>query len=305
MTDNSKFVSIIIPCFNEEEYIGACIDSVRSQDYDGAYEIIAVDNGSSDSTVKIISQKGALLEHTGTKGPAATKNRGIEVAKGEILIFLDGDCRADDNWLKHMVSGFEDPGTGCVAGEIIADKNGGLSSLEKFLIKKGHLSQKQHVEHPFMPYAATANTAYRRDVLDKIGGFDESLIVGEDADLSWRMQLQTDYKLRYVPEAAVFHPYEAEVKDLFRQKRKHACGSVKTFKKYREHRKNEIKGFKEVYWEYHALLRKWKKYLFYKLNRKLRDKESPCPVDEYQLILESAWKIGLLQGSIRHGVWKL
>lgn len=305
MDRNHLFVSIIIPCFNEEEYIGRCIDSIKHQHYEGKYEIIVVDNGSTDDTLKIIKDKGITLEHAKKKGPAPVKNKGIERARGEILVFIDGDCVAAEDWLNNIVSGFKNQHTGCVAGEIMADERKNLSVLEQFLNKKGYLSQKQHVEHPFLPYAATANTAYRREVFDKIGFFDESLFVGEDADFSWRMHLFTNYKVTYIPEAMVFHPYESSLKNLFYQKIRHASGSVKTYKKYRKYRHGEAKSLKQTYWEYNSIIRRWIKLLSFKLKKNFFGKSTTCSVNEYQLFLETAWKLGLIHGSLRHRVWKL
>ena len=299
MLDDKPAISIVIPCFNEDENIGKCIDSVKMQQYNGQFEIIAVDNGSTDDTAKIIKNKGIILKYAERKGPAPAKNEGIKKAKGDILAFIDGDCIATKDWLNNIVSGFENSDVGCVAGGITAMEDDNLSPLGKFLIKKGHLSQAQHIQNPFLPFAATANAAYRREVFGKVGLFDEELPIGEDADLSWRMQLSTNYKLMYVPEAAVFHPYESRPKELFRQKRRHAYGSVMLYKKYKKYRQGEVKSLKQTYWEYMSIARRWVKLFLYKLHKN----PGNCPINEYQLILETAQKVGLIQGSLRHGVW--
>jgi len=299
MLDDNPAISIVIPCFNEAENIGKCIDSIRRQQYNGEFEIIAVDNGSTDDTAKIIKNKGIILKYAERKGPAPAKNEGIKKAKGNIIAFIDGDCIATKDWLKNIVSGFENSDVGCVAGSIKAMEDDNLSPLERFLIKKGHLSQAQHIENSFLPFAATANAAYRKEVFDKIGLFDQELLIGEDADLSWRMQLFTNYKLRYVPDAAVFHPYESRPNELFRQKRRHAYGSVMLYKKYKKYRQEEEKSLKQIYWEYMSIARRWVKLLIYKLQRNT----GTCAINEYQLILETAQKVGLIQGSLRHRVW--
>jgi glycosyltransferase involved in cell wall biosynthesis len=297
------FVSIIIPCFNEEEYIGQCIDSLRKQNYRGQYEIIAVDNGSTDGTISILSDKGITLAHARKRGPAAARNIGIEQSRGEILLFIDGDCLATKDWLNKMVSAFDRRDTGCVAGEIMALEHDGMSALEQFLKNKGHLSQKQHMTHPFLPYAATANAGYRRQIFDAVGLFDENLQNGEDADFSWRMQLTSEYKIQYIPDAIVYHPYESRLKKLFRQKRLHAYGSVKTFKKYRQYRSDNSKSLKHIYWEYRSIVRRWKMLLFFQLKNMFVKAKNPCPVNKYQLILETAWKLGLIQGSLKNRIW--
>lgn len=300
MDNQLSTVSVVIPAYNEHDNIQACIDSLKAQTFPlKNYEIIVVDNNSTDNTLEIVKNLGVIHTVEYEKGPAAAKNAGIPLAKGNIIAFIDGDCVATKDWIKNIVSGFAESDVGCVAGSITAMEDDNLSPLERFLIKKGHLSQAQHIENSFLPFAATANAAYRQKVFDKVGLFDEELLIGEDADLSWRMQLFTNYKVRYIPEAAVFHPYESKARELFRQKRRHAYGSVMLYKKYRKYRQEEVKDLKQTYWEYMSIVRRWVKLLRYKL----QNTPGPCPVSKYQLILETAQKVGLIQGSLRHRVW--
>jgi len=300
MDNDLSMISVVIPAYNESDNIQTCIDSLKAQTFPQKnYEIIVVDNNSTDNTLELIKKLGVVYTVEYKKGPAAAKNAGIPLAKGNIIAFIDGDCIATKDWLKNIVSGFEISNIGCIAGSITAMENDGLSPLEKFLIKKGHLSQAQHVKNVFLPFAATANAAYRKEVLDRIGLFDEGLLIGEDADLSWRMQIFTNYKVMYIPEAAVFHPYESRPKELFRQKRRHAYGSVMLYKKYRKYQRGEAKSLKQTYWEYRSIINRWIKLLLYKLQRNT----GTCPINEYQLILETAQKVGLIQGSLRHRVW--
>ena len=300
MDNDLSMISVVIPAYNESDNIQTCIDSLKAQSLPQKnYEIIVVDNNSTDNTLELIKKLGVICTVEYRKGPAAAKNAGIRLAKGNIIAFIDGDCIATKDWLKNIVSGFEISNVGCIAGSITAMENDNISPLESFLIKKGHLSQAQHIENSFLPFAATANAAYRKEVLDRIGLFDEGLLIGEDADLSWRMQLFTNYKVMYIPEAAVFHPYESRPKELFRQKRRHAYGSVMLYKKYRKYQQKEVKDLKQTYWEYRSIITRWIKLLLFKL----QGTPGSIPVDEYQLILETAQKVGLIQGSLRHRVW--
>ena len=300
MDNESTMISVVIPAYNESDNIQACIDSLKAQSLpEKNYEIIVVDNNSTDNTLELIKKLGVVYTVEYKKGPAAAKNAGIPLANGNIIAFIDGDCIAAKDWLKNIVLGFEKSEIGCVAGSITAREDNNLSPLESFLIKKEHLSQAQHIENSFLPFAATANAAYLKEVFDKVGLFDEKLLIGEDADLSWRMQIFTNYKVLYVPESAVFHPYESRPKELFRQKRRHAYGSVMLYKKYRKYRQGEAKSLKQTYWEYRSIINRWIKLLLYKLQRNT----GTCPINEYQLILETAQKVGLIQGLLRHRVW--
>ena len=298
MDRNHQFVSIIIPCLNEAENIEKCIDSIKGQHYDGEYEIIAVDNGSKDNTLRIIKDKGVILERAKKKGPSAAKNKGIERAKGNIVVFLDADCIAHPDWLNNMIGPFRNNSNiGCVAGEITAYEP--QTKIEQFLSKRRHLSQSVNVNHSFLPYAATANSAYRKEVFEVIGLFDENLLIGEDADMSWRMQLQTDYKLNYIPEAVVYHPHETSLKALFKQKKRHAYGAVALYKKYKQFWPEQNRSLKKIYWEYHSITKRLLKFSKDYLLGSCKNHNEP----HFQTILEAGWKLGLITGSLRYRVW--
>lgn len=289
------FVSIVIPCLNEEERLGACLDSIFSQDYTrDRYEVIVSDNGSTDRSPGIAREKGAVVVEAKRRGVAAARNAGVSAARGEIIVSIDADCVAAPGWLARLVEAFRDSQIGCAGGAIEPLDEGETSDLQQYLIEKGHLSQEQHINHPFLPHAATANAAYRKTVFDRIGTFDESLRSGEDKDICWRMQIETDYKVVYAPEAVVFHPYESDPRALFRQKRIHAYGEVAMFKKYRRRMGRKRKTLKETYWEYRSIA-----------NRGIRllvGKPADVP-DRNQVLLELSWKAGLIHGSLAHRVW--
>ena len=95
------FISVIVPTLNEERYIESCLKSVKNQDYDGKYEIIVVDGGSKDNTVKIakgIADKNLVAE----RGIGCQQNAGAKIAKGKILLFLQADTVLSKNAFEEM-----------------------------------------------------------------------------------------------------------------------------------------------------------------------------------------------------------
>ncbi len=291
-------VSIVIPCLNEEARIGACLESVFGQEYPrGRYEVIVADNGSKDRSREIAEEKGARVVQAHRRGVAAARNAGVAAALGEIIVSIDADCVAAPGWLSEMARGFDDSAVGCVAGAIEPLDESENSELRQFLIEKRFLSQEQHVRHPFLPFAATANAAYRKEIFERIGRFDESLRSGEDKDICWRMQIETDYKVVYAPAAVVRHPYEVRPAALFRQKRIHAYGQVALYKKYGPRVNGRRPALKETYWEYRSLLRRALRAFV------LRKGNGAGSFDRNQVLLELSWKTGLIHGSIAHRVW--
>ena len=108
-TTNSEglpFVSVVIPAYNEEQYLPLCLESIGKQDYAGEYEVIVVDNASTDNTAKIALDWGAKVVYESKRSPACARQKGAEVATGEIIAFIDADTQAPAHWLSTIVSRF-------------------------------------------------------------------------------------------------------------------------------------------------------------------------------------------------------
>lgn len=214
-------VSIIVPAYNCAHTIGPCIESLLCQDYpDNRREIIVVDNNSSDETADIIKRYPVQLAYeTNLQSPGAARNRGIDLAKHEILAFIDADCVAEPNWLSNLVQPFSQPDVGIVGGQI-ASQEPGPSLVEKFLfkVKSSSASRFNTSEPKGFP---TGNVAYRRDALQQAGPFDSAMPWGEDIDLAWRVQVFGKYTGVYIDDAIVYHKHHSSLKGLFQQYKKY------------------------------------------------------------------------------------
>lgn len=221
------YISVVIPIYNGEADFPDLIDCLRSQIYPtNQVEYLLVDNNSSDRTGEILqtaTQDPTLplrpLTENQIQSSYAARNRGIRAARGEIIAFTDADCRPEPEWLKNLVQPFGDDQIGIVAGEIIALP--GNTLLEKHASRQDTLSQKHTLAHPFYPYGQTANLAVRRDAFQKTGLFRPYLTTGGDADLCWRIQQQTSYKLAFMEKAQVKHRHRSTLKGLQSQWRRY------------------------------------------------------------------------------------
>ncbi len=222
-------VSVVVPTYNRLNNLKRTIDSLIRQDYP-SYEIIVVDDGSSDGTgdyIKKISSENnnlkCILQEN--RGPAAARNSGVAASNSELICFTDDDCVANRDWISNLVKGFINEKIGGVGGRIISS---GDTLLEKYAEDAGILNQEKYIASRFL---ITANAAYRKDALTKINGFDKYRIDCEDIDLSIRVQLE-GYTLVYAPDAIIIHDHRLGYGGLFRQQYRNAKGLGQLRKKY-------------------------------------------------------------------------
>ncbi len=302
IADKSEMVrtSIIIPAFNEAENLTRILPPVLAQ-VGPMDEVIVVDNGSLDGTANVASTWGVLVVKESVRGRSRARNKGIESSRGKVLVFLDADCHPSPDWLHNLLMPFDKSEVGCVAGEIRILNSG--TRLGRYLNSKGHLSQQVNFAHPFLPYAGSGNVAFRREILEQIGGFDEELYSGHDADICWRMQLETNYQIVLSSDAVVDHHQTLTFPALVRQKRRHAYGAVLLYKKYKDRRNLENRCFKTVYWEYRSIFKRALRFLVNPAAVRFGVARALPSEQGYQLLMEISEKVGRIEGSIQQRVW--
>lgn len=224
-------VSVVIPIFNGEFDLPDLLNCLRAQTYPtNRVEYLLVDNGSVDRTPQLLQSYTASnasaqgfpssaafrsLCETQIQSSYAARNTGIRAATGAILAFTDADCRPQPTWLYHLVQAFADPSVGIVAGEILALS--GNTALERYADRHETLSQKHTLAHAFCPYGQTANLAIRRQALEQVGLFRPYLTTGGDADLCWRIQQQSSWRMHFAEQAIVQHRHRTTLADLYSQ----------------------------------------------------------------------------------------
>lgn len=221
-------VAVVVPVYNGSMTIRACLDSLLEQDCpQDAYEIIVVENGSTDGTYAIVSAyEKVRLMHSDLRGAGVARNVGIQASQAEIIAFTDADCVADPHWISALLNAYEDPGVGGVGGQIIGYDHGQLTPVEQFLHHHSPLINFISGAGEFLPHLYTANASFRRCVLRQVGGFNPRLITAEDVDLSWRVQLKTRLRLFYCEDAIIHHHHRATVRGMARQYRQYGFGEI-------------------------------------------------------------------------------
>lgn len=205
--------SVIIPAKNEAKYIGMCLDSLNMMDAtDITFEIIVVDNGSTDKTVEIAKAKGATVYEKPELTISALRNYGAAMAVGNILAFLDSDCTVDSRWLKNALIYENKDKIISFGSPAILPENSTWVQRSWFAIR----AKKSTVEE--VEWLESANVFVQRRAFLAVGGFDETLITCEDYDLSARLkvmgQLLCDNRI-----VAIHHREPATIGEFFRKEK--------------------------------------------------------------------------------------
>jgi len=301
-------VSVVVPARNNARTIGACLDALMSQDYPkDRYEVIVVDRPTADRTADIVRRYSVTyVPDPVGRGPAAARNLGLEVARGDIIAFTDADCVASPTWLRRGVEHFTD-GVGCVAGELRAYEL--RTAAHRYVENRQAYSQAAWVmSDGEKPFAATANALYLRSVFDRIGAFDGWMRTAEDVDLAWRMQDRLGLKIAYSPEAIVFHQHRESVAALLKQRQGYGYGWVQLYLKHRP--QLGPRTLKHTYQDLVRLIRRVRRLAAGCagwVRAGLRGRREPEPVVQAWLdvLCYLWWKAGQAQASLRYRVWHL
>lgn len=198
------YFSIIIPTYNRKNLVIRCLKSIFAQDFPKEkYEIIVIDNNSTDGTVEALKNYPIKLLVGKKRGGDAARNKGIKKASGKWLAFIDSDCTTGKNWLSELYKASQEKKYGCLAGKVIQEKIGNF--IDDIMKKQKTINQKKALSHTYLPFALLSNVAYKKEVFEKIGQINENLGPSGDIDLTWRMLKKTDWKVNYVPRAVVYH----------------------------------------------------------------------------------------------------
>jgi cellulose synthase/poly-beta-1,6-N-acetylglucosamine synthase-like glycosyltransferase len=224
MTSNPDlpFVSIVVPALNCAQDVQGFADAIRQQDYPpDRFEVIVVDNGSSDNTFECIRAAGLVALRRAERGRARALNTGVRAARGEIILTTDLSCRPERHWIRSIVETFAAyPDAGCVAGDIKLLKTH-ESAVIDFQERTNYMSPLlalNRTHFPFMPFADGANASFRKEVFEEIGGFEESFVKAADVEICYRMFLLTNYTLVFNRSALMWEPGEPSLRALLHQR---------------------------------------------------------------------------------------
>jgi glycosyltransferase involved in cell wall biosynthesis len=176
-------ISIVVPAFNEEAYLGQTLASLsRAQTFLPRHtqaEIIVVDNNSDDSTAEVARALGVTVARETQRNIAKVRNKGASLAKGETIVFIDADTVVPDKLLARIVDTMSDDT--CFGGAVDLDYRP-MKLLVKAYLEFWRIMGK------LTGTVQGATQFYRRDIFLSLKGYDETLFMGEDVDLYWRLK---------------------------------------------------------------------------------------------------------------------
>lgn len=213
--------SVVIPNWNGAHHLPVCLDALRAQTYPHL-EVILVDNGSTDGSQELVTElypEVRLLALEENLGLTGGNNLGFRAAQGPILISLNNDTEADDRFVESLVMALvERPEAGMAAAKMLLfDRRDTIHSagdgyrVDGIPFNRGvwQQDQGQYDESGWIFGGCGGAVAYRREMLDEVGLFDESFFMYcEDVDLNWRSQLM-GWRCWYAPQAIVYHKLSA------------------------------------------------------------------------------------------------
>lgn len=207
-------ISVVIPAYNEEKKISSCIKSVLDQSYN-EYEIIVVDNNSSDKTKEIIHGfKNKKLKYIFEKnrGRGAARNAGINNSTGEIIAMIDCDCVAPKDWLVKISRSIREENENIVMG---FERNTKKGYIARQLQAEEMDFMKRHTKEDYIDHFSTQNSAFKSSFIKKFM-FDSRFIAGEDIELYLRIKNHT--KVRFLKNCLVDMNHINNLKRVIKKK---------------------------------------------------------------------------------------
>ena len=200
--DTEPRVSVIIPAFNASATLEDCLKALASQaEPHPPFEVIVVNDGSTDSTGEIAERARARLFRMPHSGAAAARNHGVAHSRGEILLFTDADCEPASDWVQRMSLPFADPTIAGARGVYRSRQTGLVARFVQCEYEDKYCGLKNGQAIDFVD---TYSAAYRKSVFQAMGGFDERMIYTEDQEFSFRVA-ERGGRLVFAPDAIVFH----------------------------------------------------------------------------------------------------
>ena len=200
-------ISVIIPTFNSGEKIRRCLDALQRQKTKRSYEIIVVDDGSTDTSLQDIDTNNHKIKIYSqlNQGPAAARNLGVEKAQGKIILFTDADCEPAEDWIEQMARPLDDPSISGVKGAYLTRQKGVVA---RFVQAEYESKYEKMKRDRFIDFIDTYSAGFDKWDFLTTGKYDTRFSTPsvEDQEFSFRMW-EKGYRMVFNPQAKVYHTH--------------------------------------------------------------------------------------------------
>jgi glycosyltransferase involved in cell wall biosynthesis len=228
-------VSVIVPVRDAVTTLPLQLAQLAAQSYDGAWEVVIADNGSTDGSPEVGRAwkdriaRLRVVDASAKPGANHARNTGVAAAHGDFIAFCDADDEVSPGWLGSLVVAARD-----------VDMVGGWLDRERLntaVTRAWRMSDMSHDSLPvalgFRPYVLSGNCGIWRSVLEDVGGWNEEYKGCTDVELSWRVQF-AGYRLGFAPDAVVHYRFRASLKGLARQFTRIGIAEVRLYRDFHQ-----------------------------------------------------------------------
>lgn len=227
-------LSVIVPCLNAEDTIGAQLTALADQDWSEPWEVIVADNGSADGSLEIARKfvhrlpELRIVDASQRKGSAYARNKGAAAARGDWLAFCDADDVVAPGWVAAMTKALQEHD---FVASRFKDGTGNDGRRARRVPQQNGLQEYTYPR--YLPHSAGSGLGVRAALHRKVGGFDETFLRLQDTDYCWRIQLM-GVKLHFAPEAVIHYRLRASSREALQQAYQWGEYNVRLYAKYRE-----------------------------------------------------------------------
>ncbi|MFC2968277.1 glycosyltransferase [Acidimangrovimonas pyrenivorans] len=235
MTASPPRVSVIVPLYNDADTIAATLDALDAQSGAPDFEVIVVDDGSTDGGDSIAAGRAQVIRQRNA-GPAAARNAGAARARGALLLFLDADCTPPANWVAALAGAIDGTGFDAVMGTLRAANDGVVPRLVQLEIEdryRGMSAAKEGVDFIAAPSCGVVRSAFQA-----LGGFDAGLRQAEDVDLAYRLASR-GHRIAFVETAPVAHAHQRSWGQFIATKYRRAVGRLEVYGRHPHKRRHD------------------------------------------------------------------
>lgn len=256
-------ISIVIPTYNTKGVLSECLRGLAEQAGDtSGCEVIIVNDGGKDEDPASFHRFGDKLAihyvRQDHQGPAAARNLGIRMAKGEIVAFLDDDSVPLNDWLERTISAWQEtPGSDGIGGYVARSPADSIFCRVNTDFFNWYLDQQMHGGRSV--FLATCNASYRKSSLERVGGFDTTFprACGEDRDLNLRI-VNFGGWLRLDRTILVYHDRDLTMKSFVKKNYHYGAAAYRIYSMYPDHRRISGRGYRALFRSAYRLYGSWR-----------------------------------------------